>query len=47
VDIVLIKKKKSSKKIVTRVPNASYTFSTGDNLLILGERRKVELLSKI
>ncbi len=47
VDIVLIKKRKSSKKLVTRVPKASYTFSTGDNLLILGERRKVELLSKI
>jgi CIC family chloride channel protein len=47
VDIVLVKKRKSSQKLITKIPDADYIFQSGDNLLILGERRKVERLSKL
>lgn len=47
VDIVLIKRQKASKKLITKIPDADYVFQSGDNLLILGDRRKVEFLRKL
>jgi CIC family chloride channel protein len=47
VDIMLIKKRKEAKKLLTKIPDADYTFKAGDNLLILGEKKKVELISKL
>lgn len=47
VDIILIKRKSKSGKLVTWVPRANYTFHDEDDLLILGEQKKVEYLSKL
>jgi len=47
VDIMLIKRRKSAKKPLTKIPDADYTFKPDDNLLILGEKKKVEFLSKL
>lgn len=47
VDIMLIKKRKTTKKMLTKIPNADYIFKPDDNLLILGEKKKVEFLSKL
>lgn len=47
VDIILIKRKSKSGKLVTWVPRANYTFHDEDDLLILGEREKVEYMSKM
>lgn len=45
VDIILIKKKASTNKLQTKIPNANYKFQAEDNLLILGDRKKIEFLS--
>jgi len=47
VDIILVKKKKPGQKLLTKIPGSGYTFQPEDNLLILGERKKVEFLSKL
>jgi CIC family chloride channel protein len=47
VDIVLIRQRWADKKMRTRNPNADYIFQADDNLLILGEKKKVEFMSKI
>jgi CIC family chloride channel protein len=47
VDIVLVKKRKPGQKLLTKIPRSGYTFQSEDNLLILGERKKVEFLSKL
>lgn len=47
VDIILIKQKTSTNKLPTKIPDANYKFQTQDNLLILGNRKKVEFLSKL
>ena len=44
VDIILIKKKTSTNKLPTKIPDANYKFQAEDNLLILGDRKKVEFL---
>lgn len=47
VDIILIKKKSGEGKLNTKIPSANYTFHAHDSLLILGERDKVEYMSKL
>jgi chloride channel protein, CIC family len=47
VDIILIKKKSKSGKLVTWIPRANYVFHDDDFLLLLGEKEKVEYLSKL
>lgn len=47
IDIILIKKKSGEGKLNTKIPSANYTFHSHDSLLILGERDKVEYMSKL
>ncbi|UCH93710.1 MAG: chloride channel protein, partial [Candidatus Aminicenantes bacterium] len=47
VDIILIKKKSGEGKLNTKIPSAKYTFHAHDSLLLLGERDKVEYMSKL
>jgi CIC family chloride channel protein len=47
VDIVLIKKKSAGGELNTEIPTANYIFQSHDNLLLLGERNKVEYMSKL
>ncbi len=47
VDIVLVKKTSGSKKTVTKVPDGDYTFADNDIILILGEKKRVDFLSKL
>jgi CIC family chloride channel protein len=47
VDIIVIKKKSKKGKLVTCIPKANYVFHEDDNLLILGEREKVEYMNKL
>ncbi len=47
VDIVLIKKRKKSKKLLTKIPDADYIFQPDDNLLILGQKKRVEQLNNL
>ncbi|MCP5048314.1 MAG: hypothetical protein GY940_14175, partial [bacterium] len=47
VDIILIKKKSKSGKLVTWIPRANYIFHKDDSILILGEREKLEYMSKV
>jgi len=47
VDIILIKKKSEEGKLNTEIPSANYTFHYHDSLLLLGERDKVEYMSKL
>jgi CIC family chloride channel protein len=47
VDIILIKKQVNGQQAATRKPDARYTFEAGDTLLILGEKEKVEYMSKL
>ncbi|NIM11015.1 MAG: CBS domain-containing protein [Candidatus Aminicenantes bacterium] len=47
VDIILIKKKSRNGQLVTEFPHARYTFHPHDSLLLLGEREKVEYMSKL
>ena len=46
VDIILIRKHVNGKPAVTQKPDACYTFEAGDSLLILGEKEKLEYMSK-
>ncbi len=47
VDIVLVKKPALSGKPITKVPGGDYTFEDNDIILILGEKGKVDFLSKL
>lgn len=47
VDIVLIKKRVNGKPMTTRKPDANYVFEPSDSLLILGEKEKIEYMSKL
>jgi CIC family chloride channel protein len=47
VDIILIKKKSEEGKLNTEIPRANYTFHYHDILLLLGERDKIEYMSKL
>jgi uncharacterized protein with PhoU and TrkA domain len=47
VDIVLIKKRTKSKKLLTKIPNSDYIFQPDDNLLILGQRKNVEKMNNL
>ena len=47
IDIILIKKKSEEGKLNTKIPSANYIFHAHDSLLILGERSKVEYMSKL
>lgn len=48
VDVILIKKAGGEEEeLLKKVPDGDYMFRVDDNLLILGERKKVETLSKL
>ncbi|MEN8222361.1 MAG: chloride channel protein [Acidobacteriota bacterium] len=47
VDIVLVKKPAASGKPFTKVPGGDYIFEENDIILILGEKEKVDFLSKL
>lgn len=48
VDIILIKKAKDEGEgFLRKVPDGEYRFRSDDNLLILGEKKNVEILSKL
>ena len=47
VDIVLIKNRVNGKPMTTRKPDANYVFEPSDSLLILGEKEKIEYMSKL
>ncbi len=47
VDIVLIKKGAGNETLLTKVPDGNYRFQPEDSLLILGEKKRVEFLSKL
>ncbi|MCP5104155.1 MAG: CBS domain-containing protein [bacterium] len=47
VDIILIKKHKKGKPLPPRKPSAAYTFGDHDSLIIMGDKEKVEFMSKL
>jgi CIC family chloride channel protein len=47
VDILLIKKKSNGGELITEIPSAAYAFESGDSLLLLGERKKLEYMNKL
>lgn len=47
VDIILVKKQANGKPSPPRKPDATYAFESDDSLLILGEKEKVEYMSKL
>lgn len=48
VDVILIKKVgDEGGELLKKVPDGDYTFQAEDNLLVLGEKRNVEVLSKL
>jgi len=47
VDVIMIKKKKTTGKIKTSVPGGDYIFNEGDSILILGEKKHVSRFEKL
>ncbi len=47
VEVVLVKNISKSKKMVTKIPMGDYTFSSEDIILVLGEKKRVEFVSKL